>query len=454
MRRSAILWLILALAACVHAAQARERPTVLLVSVDGLMPGQVLEADRHGLRIPHLRALLTEGAHARGVVGILPTQTFPSHTTLVTGAAPARHGILNNAPFDPEGRNAGGWYWYHEDIRTATLWSAAREAGLTTAVVGWPVTVGAPVDLLIPSIWRAGTDDDAKLMRAVSTPGLVASLQETLDPYPIGSPTPASDAIRADYAIAILQRQRPDLLALHLGGLDGAAHAHGPFSAEARAALETLDGLLGRLRAALLDVDPEGLLFVVSDHGFRTAERQLNLRRALADAGLLRETPTGAIAADWEAAPWNAAGTAAIVLRRPQDAALAARVGDWLRGLAADPANGIAEVLDADQAAVRGGYPGAAFVLAMQPSWAATDAPGLPLHSPIVAAQGKHGYLPDDPALHAALFAAGAGIAAGRDLGIVDMRGIAPTIAAVLGLRLEDAEMPALEHLWEGPAPR
>jgi len=42
---------------------------------------------------------------------------------------------------------------------------------LTTAHVHWPVTVGARITYNLPQLWRAGTEDDRKLLRALSTPG-------------------------------------------------------------------------------------------------------------------------------------------------------------------------------------------------------------------------------------------------------------------------------------------
>ncbi|HJS58548.1 MAG TPA: alkaline phosphatase family protein, partial [Vicinamibacteria bacterium] len=96
---------------------AVEQPeTVLLVSIDGLRPDYVLEADRYGLKVPNLRRLLAEGAHASAMIGVLPSVTYPSHTTMVTGVSPARHGIFANTTFDPLGRNLEGWYWYAEDM--------------------------------------------------------------------------------------------------------------------------------------------------------------------------------------------------------------------------------------------------------------------------------------------------------------------------------------------------
>jgi hypothetical protein len=102
---------------------------------------------------------------ASAVTGVLPTVTYPSHTTLVTGVAPATHGILNNSPFDPLHRNQDGWMWYAEDIKAETLWAAARKAGFVSSSVDWPVTVGAPIAFNIVQYWRATTEDDHKLLR-------------------------------------------------------------------------------------------------------------------------------------------------------------------------------------------------------------------------------------------------------------------------------------------------
>jgi hypothetical protein len=47
--------------------------------------------------------------------------------------------------------------------------------------------------------------------------------------------------------------------------------------------------------------------------------------------------------------------------------------------------------------------------------------------------------------MHASFFIAGPGIAAGRNLGVIDMRQIAPTLASLLGVRLPSATQPALK---------
>src|SRR5262245_37212856 len=104
MKKIIVASLLLTIAAIWSAAKPPTIP-VVLISIDGWKPDHVLEADKHGLKIPNLRRLLREGAYASAVTGVLPTVTYPSHTTMVTGVAPARHGIFANTPFDPLGKN-------------------------------------------------------------------------------------------------------------------------------------------------------------------------------------------------------------------------------------------------------------------------------------------------------------------------------------------------------------
>ena len=61
-------------------------------------------------------------------------------------------------------------------------------------------------------------------------------------------------------------------------------------------------------------------------------------------------------------------------------------------------------------------------------------------------ATGAHGYLPERKNLHASFFLTGPDVAPGRDLGVVDMRQIAPTIAAILQVQLPAAKQPALRY--------
>ena len=440
--RVLLVAVVLALPGAATAQQPVQTPLLLMISIDGLRPDYVIAADTHGAKVPNLRRFLKEGAYAQGVVGVIPTVTYPSHTTLITGVSPAIHGIFANTTFDPLRENQGGWYWYSEDIRVATLWDAAARAGLSTASVQWPVSVGARVTWNIPEFWRAGTPDDAKLLRAVSTPGLLAELEPELGPYPRAL-TVESDEQRAKYAARILEKKRPNLMTLHLIALDHVQHVTGPFTPDAMAVLERLDTLVGALRVTAETVAPGGAhVAIVSDHGFGKTAMELNLHAEFRRAGLL--TVSGNKVTDWKAMPWTAGGSIAVMLKDPGDTVTLAAVRALLDRLAADPAHGIDRVLDAAALRARGGFPSAAFLVGLKPDWHA----GSSLSGALVgkaAMGGMHGHLPDLPDLHAAFFVVGPGVPAGRALGLIDMRDIPTTLARRLNLSLPAAEG---KELW------
>jgi hypothetical protein len=113
-----------------------------------------------------------------------------------------------------------------------------------------------------------------------------------------------------------------------------------------------------------------------------------------------------------------------------------------LKDVAADPAAGIDRVMDAAAIAAAGGTADAAFWVNCQLGWLMGGKLDGVQGEP-TATRGMHGYFPDVPAMRASLIANGPGITAGRDLGVIDMRAIAPAVAAQLGVSLRDAEKPA-----------
>jgi predicted AlkP superfamily pyrophosphatase or phosphodiesterase len=424
------------------AAQQNGEPLLVVVSVDGMRPDYVTEADARGAKVPNLRRFLKEGAFADGVQGVVPTVTYPSHTTLVTGVWPAKHGIYANSVFDPLQKNADGWYWYNEDLRVPTLWDAVKQAGRKTASIQWPVTVGARnIDWLIPEVWRAGTPEDAKLLRALSTPGLLAEISPKLGDYRGGfDATPEADALRGKYAEWILEYKHPGILTLHLLGLDHEEHESGPFSPQSLAVLERLDAVIGSLRETAERVSRgHAYVAVVSDHGFAKVENQLNLLAAFLEAKLFTLNDQGKIA-DWKAVPWETGGSAAIVLKDPADQATFIAVRDLLSKLAADSANGIDRVLSAAEVHERGGYPNAAFFVGLKPGWKTVASSTGPVASKTAHTMGTHGELPDLPDLRSSFFLVGPGVPANKHLGLVDMRSIAPTLAHLIGVSLPSAD--------------
>jgi predicted AlkP superfamily pyrophosphatase or phosphodiesterase len=430
---------LLAAAALLSPVGALAEP-VLLISIDGLQPADVIEAEKRGINIPNLKRFVTEGSYASGVTGVLPTVTYPSHATLVTGVSPAEHGIIGNTSFDPKQINQGGWYWYASDYKVQTLWDAAAKAGLKTANVHWPVTVGATsIRFNLPQIWRTGHEDDVKLMKQLATPGLVDQLESSLGlAYAQGiDESIEGDENRALFAEALIRTEKPDFMTAYFTALDHEQHGEGPDTPEAHRILERIDAIVGKLVAAQFQAHPDAVIAIASDHGFAATTTEINLYRAFIDAGLITLGSDGKIAA-WQASPWNSGGSSAIMLANPDDGELRLRVQRLLNDLKADPANRIAAIVARNEIAAMGANPKASFYVNFEFGAYAGGFKGkdAPLRS-VSGSKGTHGYFPSGVKMRSTFLIMGKGIGKGQQLGEIDMRSIAPMLAGKLGIALE-----------------
>jgi predicted AlkP superfamily pyrophosphatase or phosphodiesterase len=198
----------------------------LIVSIDGLRPDVALRAD-----MPALRSLMARGSFTMYAATTDVAVTLPSHTSMLTGVAPARHGIEYNSdpgPSDPA------------EPRWPTLFEIAHRAGLTTAM-------------------SAGKSKFSVLAKA-------GTLDMTFVP-PAGHDT--SDIAVATVAAGWISTRRPQVLFVHLPGLDHSGHTHGWGApgqiADAAAVDRALALVLGALeRAGLAD---STLVILSTDHG-------------------------------------------------------------------------------------------------------------------------------------------------------------------------------------------
>ena len=410
---------------------------VVMISIDGLRPQMYTNAGP--AKIPTIRRLMKAGMWAR-VTGVLPTVTYPSHTTLITGVPPSVHGIYDNRLFDPEGRSNMAWYWYARDIRVETLAGAVRTRGGTAAAISWPVTVGMDLDYGVPEIVRSLHLENLELMDALSTPRHLLSAYFEAMNRPFGERW--TDAERAGFAAWIERRYHPTLLLLHIYDTDSASHEYGPDSPEALQALERADTLVGDMLAAIKDAGLEEMtdVLVVSDHGFLPLQRILQPNAVLESQGLIDVNDKGVVKR-WDAYFHSAGGSGYFYVSRPGDRALATRVDTLVRSLAADPANGIAKVWTrADLDAARS-HPDALMAITMRPGfYSGTGTNGV---TGTLTGKGGHGFDPALDAMKASLVMAGPDVPASGDLGLVSMTRIAPTVAKWLDVRLSpDADQP------------
>ena len=420
---------------------------VIVISIDGMTPDEYVHPDEHHLAIPNLRDMAAAGCASPGMLGVFPANTYPSHTSMVTGVPPSIHGIVSNTPIDPLNLEFGGWYYYAEQIKVPTVYQIARKAGIKTAAISWPVTVGADIDYLIPEYRPIRTPEDLAITHALSTHGLMQEFEQTSKT----TEPPLSDAWRTEAAMYILRTRKPGLLLLHLSSLDEAQHKYGPHTPETHAVLESLDAMIGKLRQ---QVDQSGNAantswIVVSDHGFLPYSKQLNPLVALRNAGLIDVDDSGKVRS-WKVYIRNATGSFALEAKDKNDQVSIAKATALMQQLAADPANGIARLYTVEDLRALGASPTAFLAVEAARGFGF----GNNITGPLLTAattKGTHGYNPAIREMHPSFILYGAGVTPCKSLPDVKIFDVGPTAAALLGIAMTGTQGTVVDNIQTGP---
>jgi len=429
---------VLLLTAVPLAAQPRA-DHVVLVSVDGFRPDFYLPGS--SWPAPNIQQMARDGAHAEGVRGVFPTVTYPSHTTIVTGALPARHGIYYNRPFEPEGQT-GEWYWFESSIQVDTLWDAVRAADKQTAAISWPVTVGAPIDRFVPETYSLDPNSDRLApMREGTTAGLWQELEREatgrLNLRNYGAAYITRDDTTGAMAAYVLETHRPALLALHLITTDSAQHAHGRESDRARRAVGAADRAIGAVRdaAARAGILDRTAFVITGDHGFVDLHTQIMPNVWLAEAGLHGTEPDRG---EWRATFHPSGGATFLHLRDAADEEALKAVRAILADLP-QPTGRLFRIVERDELDEIGASPGVPFALtgALGVSFG-SDATGDAIRP---TDGGAHGFFPTDfPEILTGFVGWGAGFEAGRTVHRMGLTDIADLIAMLLDVDFESPD--------------
>ncbi len=400
---------------------------VLLVSIDGFA-GFYWDDPR--ARMPTLRRLAERGVVSSRMECVFPSTTWPTHVSLVTGALPARHGvvgnhILNRRTLATEDLTGDPIYDAADLLRVPTVYDVAHAAGLRTAAIDWPATRRAPsLDFNLP-FFKDQRVFETQTAREVWSE--LVALGFPMERQGEWAQLPRrflKDAMVAEVAAHVWRRHAPSLMLAHFLCVDSHQHLHGPRSPEAYWAIEYVDGLIGRLLAALGE---RTTVVVVSDHGFLPVEQEVRPNVRLRQLG---------VAAEARFVMNHGAGYVYALAERGRDALLRDLAGE-LAGLP-----GVAALW------TEAGYGALGLPARADSAWlgdlALEAAPGYYFGDEtggddVLAApryRGTHGQRPSHPDNAAFFLAAGAGIAKSGPLGPIKSRDVAPTVAALLGLAM------------------
>ena len=241
------------------------KPLTVLISIDGFKPDYL----KRGIT-PNLSALAQRGALAEGMTPAFPSITFPNHITLVTGAIPDKHGIVNNTMQDPTIPNArfrladravlADPKWWTE---VKPIWVTAHRQKKITSTLFWPGT-----EVLI----EGQQPDDWLAYAEITSRDRVIKLLEWLD---------RPDATRADFAT------------LYFSEVDILGHQAGVDSPQTNAAIANVDQEIGAFIAGLEKLHLKSVtnLVIVSDHGMANTSPE----RVIALSDLSPHLPQAAV---------------------------------------------------------------------------------------------------------------------------------------------------------------
>lgn len=232
------------------------RQPVVVICIDGFDPAYLATARAHRL-CPFLDDLI-EHYGQRTAASALPSFTNPNNMSLITGVAPARHGIAGNYVLDPE-TGAPVMMNTPAFLRAETVLAMAHQAGLSVGAV----TAKDKLRRLL----GVGLPDGDERAVCLSIEALAKDTAEIVDPAvrsAVGATPPDIYSAEVSLAVlrvglALLEMRAPDLL--YLSTTDYMQHRYGPDAAEMLDFMAALDSLLAR-------IDATGAVMVITaDHG-------------------------------------------------------------------------------------------------------------------------------------------------------------------------------------------
>lgn len=254
---------------------------MLIISLDAVGDSEFERLTEY----PAIASFAGQAAIHRDVSTIFLSNTYPIHTSVVTGDTPDVHGVISNT--EPFPSPYPFWNSREDGIRTKTLWQIAFERGIDTATVFWPVTAfSKTIRYNIPEVLaRPGKSQVMTSLKAGSK-FLQLNMFLRYRNMLSGIDQPNLDNFATACMTDILRKYKPGLALIHLTAYDTLCHLHGQKSDGVITAMKSLDRNLALLLEAAGD-DEDVIIF--SDHSQINVHTVVNPNNILTAAGLLSQ---------------------------------------------------------------------------------------------------------------------------------------------------------------------
>jgi len=296
MRRIISLLFLIVCASASPIVAAKPERHVVVVVWDGMRPDFVTEKNT-----PTLWKLAREGTTFRNHHAVYPSVTMVNGTAMMTGVYPGRSGIIANHVYRPDidphravdvelsptvkkgDELSGGKY-----IDVPTIAELVQGAG-GRSLIAAAKTVGLLLDRNANDV---SANNSATLFAGKTVPSkAIDPITEKVGSFP--SARVEQDFWTTKALIDVLWKDRiPAFSMLWLGEPDLTEHETAPGASAALAAIKSADENLATVLTALDERKARETtdVFVVSDHGFSTIRRSIDLRKILNESGFAATT--------------------------------------------------------------------------------------------------------------------------------------------------------------------
>ncbi|MBB4119796.1 putative AlkP superfamily pyrophosphatase or phosphodiesterase [Mesonia hippocampi] len=410
---------------------AQETKHLVIISIDGFR-SDFYKNEKWATA--NLKFLAKNGTIADDVRTIFPSVTYPSHTTISTGMLPENHGILYNTEISPAGK-PGNWYYKHEQVKAKSIWEYAKEKGLTTASVSWPITINNPfIDYNLPEIWSFENPMDRRGATATyATPkGLFEEVEKNatgtlaINEYNLSSFQ--MDQNLGRMAAYLLETYKPNLLTIHLPNTDGAQHKVGRNGDLVNRAIANADNVVGKIYDALkrAKILENTSIIITGDHGFISTHTAIAPNVWLKNAGLYNK-----------AFFFSTGGSAFLHIRNKNDKKTLKKVKQVLAELPIAEKQRFKIITEKQLRAFKAD-PNVNLAISAADGYSFTNTEKGAVYTQKIG--GKHGYFPDNHKIYTGFIGYGAGFKARKQLPLINLEDIMPTALKLLNINVTDTD--------------